>query len=68
MRQNVGILDSTLRVLIGFALLALGFILHPPLEYLAFAGFLILAISGFVGKCPIYRLIGISTWKAPQNS
>lgn len=67
MRQNVGILDSTVRVLLGFSLLAAGFIIEPPLKYVAFAGFLVLAISGFVGKCPLYRLIGMSTWKAPQD-
>ena len=58
MRQNVSVLESTLRVTIGFALLVVGFIIAPPLKWLAFAGFLIFTITGFTGKCPIYRLFG----------
>jgi len=61
MQQNVGVLDSTLRVLAGFALLFVHFIVPGPLRWVAFAGFLVVAISGFTGKCPIYRLLGIRT-------
>jgi hypothetical protein len=61
MQQNVGILDSVLRVLLGFALLFTAFIVPPPLKWVAYAGFVILAVTGFVGKCPLYRLLGLST-------
>jgi hypothetical protein len=61
MEQNVGILDSTLRVAIGFALLGVAFIIPAPLKYLAFAGFLVFAATGFTGKCALYRVLGIST-------
>lgn len=61
MDQNVGVLDSVLRVALGFALLGVAFISPPPLKYLAWAGFLIFAITGFVGRCPLYKLFGIRT-------
>jgi hypothetical protein len=61
MRQNVGILDSTLRVTLGFALLFVGFLVAEPVKWLAFAGFVILAVTGFVGKCPLYKVFGIDT-------
>lgn len=62
MQQNVGVLDSVLRVLLGFALLFTAFIIAPPLKYLAYAGFVILAVTGFTGRCPLYRLVGLRTW------
>lgn len=64
MDQNVGVLDSTLRVLLGFALLFTAFIIPPPLKWLAYAGFLIFAVTGFVGRCPLYKLLGIRTCAA----
>ena len=61
MQQNVGVLDSTLRVAIGFALLGLGFIVPPPFKWVAFAAFLVFAVTGFSGRCPLYSAFGIST-------
>ena len=62
MKQNVGALDSTVRVGLAFFLMFVGFLLHPqPASWLAFAGFLALAISGFSGRCPFYRMLGITT-------
>jgi hypothetical protein len=62
MQKNVGALDSTIRIGLGFFLLFVGFLLHPqPISYAAYAGFLALAISGFSGRCPGYTLLGIST-------
>lgn len=61
MQQNVGVLDSVLRVLLGFALLFAAFLIPAPLKYAAYAGFVIFAVTGFTGKCPLYRLVGLST-------
>jgi hypothetical protein len=61
MEQNVGPLDSVLRVALGFALLFTAFIIPPPLKWFAYAGFLVFAITGFVGRCPLYRIFGIRT-------
>ena len=59
--QNVGVLDSTLRILLGFALLFVGFIIAAPLKYVAFVGFLVMVVTGFSGRCPLYMLFGIRT-------
>ena len=62
MKQTVGALDSTVRVGLGFFLLFVGFLLHPqPASWAAYAGFLILAITGFSGKCLLYKALGITT-------
>lgn len=59
--MNVGALDSTLRVTLGFALLFVAFIIAPPLKYLAWVGFLIMVVTGLSGRCPLYTLFGIRT-------
>ena len=61
MQQNVGSLDSTLRVGIGFALLFAAFLLPPPARWLAFAGCVVFVATGVAGKCWLYRLLGIDT-------
>lgn len=62
MEQNVGVLDSTLRIGLAFGLMFTGFLLHPgPASWAAYAGFLLLAISGFSGRCLAYKLLGITT-------
>lgn len=67
MSQNVGVLDSTLRVGVGFFLLFVGFLLHPgPASWVAYAGFLVFAITGFSGKCLAYTVLGITTVKASK--
>ena len=62
MKQNVGALDSTVRVGLAFFLMFVGFLYHPqPASWVAFAGFLALAISGFSGRCPLYSILGVTT-------
>jgi hypothetical protein len=61
MEQNVGVLDSTLRVAIGFGLLALAFVIPEPAKWAAYAGFLVFAVTGFTGRCLLYRAMGIRT-------
>lgn len=62
MKQNVGALDSTLRIGLAFGLMVVGFLLHPkPASYAAYVGFLLLAISGFSGRCLAYTALGINT-------
>lgn len=58
MTTNVGSIDRVLRVIIGLALLALVFVgPKTPFGYLG----LIPLITGLVGTCPLYSLLGIST-------
>ena len=61
MEQNVGVLDQTLRVGVGFGLLAAAFIAPAPLKYFAYAGALAFAVSGFSGRCLLYQALGIKT-------
>ena len=61
MQKNVGALDSTIRIGLGFGLMVVGFLLTPPASYAAYVAFLVLAISGFSGQCPLYSVLGINT-------
>ncbi|MGE5638725.1 MAG: DUF2892 domain-containing protein [Clostridia bacterium] len=61
MEQNVGALDQTLRVGLGFALLLFAFLAKPPVSAILYAGFLVFAITGFTGRCMLYKPLGIST-------
>jgi len=57
--RNEGNIDRLLRVLVGLALLALVFTgPHTPLGWIG----LVPLLTGIVGFCPAYRLLGISTW------
>ena len=67
MKLNVGLIDSTLRVMVGFALLGTAFLVPAPVKWFAWAGFLIFAISGFTGRCPLYGLFGINTCRRTEG-
>ena len=58
MNRNEGTLDRTVRVLLGLALLALVFV--GPRSWLGLIG-LIPLLTGVVGFCPLYKLMGIRT-------
>jgi hypothetical protein len=58
---NMAVWDRVVRVLVGLALIA-GFWLVPEGDWRwAFWLGLLPAISGLIGWCPVYRLIGRST-------
>jgi hypothetical protein len=55
---NEGTLDRIVRVAIGFAILALAFVgPRTPLGYIG----IIPIVTGAIGFCPLYRLVGLST-------
>jgi hypothetical protein len=58
MKRNESNIDRVLRVILGVVLLALFF--AGPKTYLGLLG-LIPLITGLVGFCPLYYLLGIST-------
>ena len=60
-RTNVGRTDRIIRVVVGLALL-LGFVLNPggPWSWLYLIG-LVPLVTGLVGSCPVYSVLGIST-------
>jgi hypothetical protein len=57
-RTNEGFADRLLRILAGLALLALVF--FGPQTPFGWIG-LVPLITGVVGFCPLYRLLGINT-------
>lgn len=61
MTLNEGKIDRGFRVLLGLALVALVFV--GPKTWLGWFG-LIPLLTGLVGVCPLYRLVGIRTTKA----
>lgn len=61
---NEGILDRVVRVVLGILVLSLVFI--GPKSLLGLLG-LIPIVTGLVGFCPLYRLIGLSTCPTPQR-
>lgn len=63
--SNEGLADRVLRVLIGIAVLSLAFV--GPKTSWAYLGLLPL-ITGLVGSCPAYTLLGISTCPMKRSS
>lgn len=60
MQINVGRLDRIVRVVIGLVLLGLPLWLDSSWRCLGLIGFMPL-ITGLAGRCPGYRLFGLST-------
>lgn len=61
MMLNEGKVDRAVRVVLGLALLATVFV--GPQTWLGWLGVVPL-VTGLVGFCPLYRLLGIRTTKA----
>lgn len=64
MIRNEGTIDRALRVVAGLALLALVFV--GPQTPLGWIG-LVPLVTGLVGVCPVYSLLGIRTCRLPQK-
>ena len=62
MPNNEGMLDRAVRIVIGIALVLLVFI--GPKTAWGWLGVVPL-LTGLVGHCPIYRVLGTSTCKHP---
>lgn len=61
--KNVGTVDRVVRIIVGIAFLA-GFALNmvaAPLSYLVALIGIIALVTGAVGTCPAYSVLGIST-------
>jgi Protein of unknown function (DUF2892) len=65
MLRNESNLDRAARVVVGFLLLSLVFIgPQTPWGWLG----LVLIGTAALGHCPIYRVLGVSTCRAPRSS
>ncbi len=65
MNVNEGTLDRSIRVLVGIVVLSLVFV--GPTSPYALLG-LVPLVTGLVGYCPTYRLLGISTKRSLPRS
>jgi len=64
MARNEGALDRVLRVVVGIAILSLVFI-GPQTPWAWFG--LVPLITGLVGFCPLYSLLGVRTCPMPKT-
>ena len=68
---NVGSADQVIRLILGIALTVLPHVYqhelwaNPNVMYAMTAVGIVLILTGLVRFCPLYRLIGASTCKAP---
>ena len=62
MTRNEGTLDRGIRIVLGLAFLPLVFAGHT---WLALLG-LVSLVTGLVGFCPLYRLLGVRTSSSPS--
>ncbi|CQR41797.1 MAG TPA: DUF2892 domain-containing protein [Thiomonas arsenitoxydans] len=60
MTINIGSVDRIIRVAIGLVLLSLPLWLDSPWRWLGLIGIMPL-FTGLAGRCPGYRLLGLST-------
>ena len=63
MKPNIGKVERIVRVVVGIGVLSLAFV--GPRAAWAYLGILPL-VTGLVGWCPPYALLGISTVKASK--
>jgi uncharacterized membrane protein len=67
--RNEGTFDRVLRTVLGIALLAIAiFALANIWQWVLGAVSLILIITGLVGFCPLYRLVGLNTCAVDMNA
>ncbi len=65
MKLNEGTADRVLRVVVGLIVLSLFFVLDGNSRYWAFVG-LVPLMTGLVGYCPLYSLLGFNSCPANQ--
>ena len=57
-KKNIGKIDRIIRVVVGIILVGnVFYALHHPIGWLG----VILIVTGIVGICPLYSIIGINT-------
>ncbi len=67
MKNNVGSIDRGVRIVVGLLLVGAGVLLSGILQILAVIVGVVLILTSFVGYCPIYGVLGMSTAKASKK-
>jgi hypothetical protein len=65
MFHNEGVIDRASRVIVGLALLSLAFV--GPRTAWGYLG-LVPLLTGLIGWCPLYSLLGISTCASARKA
>ncbi len=60
MKVNIGSADKVVRIVVGLALLSLLFLLEGKARWFGLIG-LVPLLTAFMGFCPLYTLLGVST-------
>ena len=66
MKRNIGGVDKVVRIAAGLALLSLIFIVEGNARWFGLIGLMPL-VTAFVGWCPAYSIIGVSTCSTPSR-
>lgn len=61
MTRNIGTADRIIRLVVGAVILGLYGALAPPLRYVTLLGLIPLG-TAITGNCPLYTVLGLSTW------
>jgi|YelNatPaOPRAMG01_1025707.scaffolds.fasta_scaffold38041_3 membrane-bound ClpP family serine protease len=64
MKRNVGGVDKTIRIILGFILFILGY--YYQSIWFGVIG-LIIILTGILGWCALYKIFKISTYKEKTN-
>jgi len=67
MKKNIGRTDKWIRIVLGVALLAFALVAQSGWRWLGLIGIIPL-VTAFLGYCPLYALLGISTNHEEHNS
>jgi hypothetical protein len=63
MKRNIGMIDRTVRVIVGLAILAALIYVEGPLRWLGLIG-LVPLVTGLLGSCPLYTWFGFASCPA----
>ncbi len=67
MKPNEGKIDRIIRVVAGAGLVAGGFFVSQPLSILLWAAGAVFVLTGAVGFCGLYAVLGINTCKIKKQ-
>lgn len=63
MTTNVGPIDRVIRITVGLALMSPLALLHGPVRWIGLIG-VIPILTAFLGFCPLYAALGLTTFQS----